>query len=45
MARIKTKDLKNSYLFRVYDGEENKIFERATKMFVNKFDWAFLIHI
>ena len=38
MARIKTKDLKNSYLFRVYDAEENKIFERATKMFVNKFD-------
>ena len=38
MARIKTKDLKNSYLFRVYDEEENKVFERATKMFSNKFD-------
>lgn len=38
MARIKTKDLKNSYLFRVYDEEENKVFERATKMFANKFD-------
>ena len=25
MARIKTKDLKNSYLFRVYDEEENKL--------------------
>lgn len=30
MARIKIKDLKNSYLFRVYDEEENKVFERAT---------------
>lgn len=38
MVRIKTKDLKNSYLFRVYDEEENKVFERATKMFANKFD-------
>ena len=38
MARIKTKDLKNSYLFRVYDEEENKVFERATKIFSNKFD-------
>ena len=26
MARIKTKDLKNCYLFRVYDEEENKVF-------------------
>ena len=38
MARIKTKDLKNCYLFRVYDEAENKVFERATKMFANKFD-------
>ena len=38
MVRIKTKDLKNSYLFRVYDEEENKVFERATKMFANNFD-------
>ena len=38
MARIKTKDLKNSYLFRVYDEEENKVFERATKIFTDKFD-------
>lgn len=38
MARIKTKDLKNSYLFRVYDEEENKVLEKATKMFANKFD-------
>lgn len=38
MVRIKTKDLKNSYLFRVYDEEENKVFERAIKMFSNKFD-------
>ena len=38
MARIKTKDLKNSYLFRVYDEEESKVFERAIKMFANKFD-------
>ena len=38
MARIKTKDLKNSYLFRVYDEDENKVFERATKMFASKFD-------
>ena len=38
MARIKTKDLKNCYLFRVYDEEENKVFERAIKMFANKFD-------
>ena len=38
MARIKTKDLKNSYLFRVYDEEENKVFERAIKMFADKFD-------
>ena len=38
MTRIKTKDLKNSYLFRVYDEEENKVFERATKMFANNFD-------
>ena len=38
MARIKTKDLKNSYLFRVYDEEESKVFEKAIKMFANKFD-------
>ena len=38
MARIKTKDLKNSYLFRVYDEEENKVFERAIKIFADKFD-------
>ena len=38
MARIKTKDLKNCYLFRVYDEEENKVFERAIKMFADKFD-------
>ena len=38
MARIKTKDLKNSYLFRVYDAEENKVFERAIKIFADKFD-------
>ena len=38
MARIKTKDLKNSYLFRVYDEEENKVFERATKICTDKFD-------
>ena len=38
MARIKTKDLKNSYLFRVYDEEENKVFEKAIKMFADKFD-------
>ena len=38
MARIKTKDLKNSYLFRVYDEEENKVFEKAIKIFADKFD-------
>ena len=38
MTRIKTKDLKNCYLFRVYDEEENKVFERAIKMFADKFD-------
>ena len=38
MARIKTKDLKNCYLFRVYDEEENKVFERVIKMFADKFD-------
>ena len=31
MARIKTKDLKNSYLFRVYDEEENKVLKERQK--------------
>lgn len=38
MARIKTKDLKNQYLFRIYDEEENNLLHRAIAKFKDKFD-------
>lgn len=38
MARIKTKDLKSKYLFRVYDESENEILHRALEKFRDKFD-------
>lgn len=38
MARIKTKDLKDQYLFRVYDQSESKLLHRAIAKFNDKFD-------
>ena len=38
MARIKTKDLKDRYLFRVYDENESELLHRAITKFKDKFD-------
>lgn len=38
MARIKTKDLKDQYLFRVYDEDESEVLHRAIAKFKDKFD-------
>lgn len=38
MARIKTKDLKDQYLFRVYDENESELLHRAIAKFKDKFD-------
>lgn len=38
MARIKTKDLKDQYLFRVHDQSESKLLHRAIAKFNDKFD-------
>lgn len=38
MARIKTKDLKDQYLFRVYDEDESEVLHRAITKFKDKFD-------
>ena len=38
MAKIKTKDLKSQYLFRVYDEDEFNLIKRALEKFKNKFE-------
>lgn len=38
MARIKTKDLKNTFLFRIYDEEENCLLKKAIDKNKDKFD-------
>lgn len=38
MARIKTKELKDQFLFRVYDTQENELLHRAISKFKDKFD-------
>lgn len=38
MAKIKTKDLKDQYLFRVYDEDESEVLHRAITKFKDKFD-------
>lgn len=36
MAKIKTKDLKDQYLFRVYDENESELLHRAITKFKDK---------
>ena len=38
MAKIKTKDLKSQYLFRVYDEDEFNLIKRALEKFKDKFE-------